>query len=295
MGIAPKRNRAERLRQMIKKIKQFKNLIMLSAGIVFLLIMYLNIHVVPVGYTGVFERLGQIDSRPVPNGQVTLTAPFMEHIYLVNNKQQEYETDTQIIGETRDHIAVNVKAVSVTYQINAVRSAWVCENVSDYEDSLLTDELIGSAVKTALSELSADEVMNLAKTEPLVLGRLTESLSGKYGADTVHVRKVLITRMELGKAYRAKSAALQEQARAEIANQTALAKAETDRKVALLVAETEAEKVRILARAEAEANEAIGESLNAKLIELRKIEKWDGKLPTVMGGNPSLLLGDLKK
>lgn len=262
---------------------------------VFLLMVYLNTHIVQTGYTGVLVRLGQIAESPVASGQITFTTPFIEHIYQVNNRQQEYETGAAITGETRDHIAVNVKTVSVTYQIDAGRSAWVFENVSDYEDSLLTDELIGSAVKTAMSELSADEVMNLAKTEPLVLKRLSESLSEKYGADTVHVRKVLITRMELGKAYRAKSAALQEQARAEIANQTALAKAETDKRVALLAVEAEAERMRILAKAESDANEALADSVSGKLIELRKIEKWDGKLPSVMGGKLNELLGDLKK
>ena len=107
----------------------------------------------------------------------------------------------------------------------------------------------------------------------------------------MYVRQVLINGVELEEAYREKLLALQEQARAEIANETALAKAETDRKVALLEAETEAERVRILAKAEAEANEALADSVSGKLIELRKIEKWDGRLPSVMSG----IFGDAKK
>ena len=276
-------------------IKQYKNLIMLLAGMIFLLIMYINVHVIPVGYTGVLEVLGRIDSKPVPNGRVTLTVPFMEHIYLVNNKQQEYEMSEAIAGETRDHIAVNVKEVFVTYQIAGERSVWLCENVADYENSLLTDEQIGSALKTVLSELSADEVMNLAKIEPLLRVKLSESLAVKYGADTVNVRQVVINGIELEEAYRAKLLALQEQARAEIANETALAKAETDRKVALLEAETEAERLRILAKAESEANEALADSVNGKLIELRKIEKWDGRLPSVMSGTPNVIFGEPRK
>lgn len=63
----------------------------------------------------------------------------------------------------------------------------------------------------------------------------------------------------------------------------------------MLDAEAEAEKVRILAKAQADGNEALADSVNGKLIELRKIEKWDGKLPAVMSGNPNELLGELKK
>ena len=280
---------------MIKKIKQFKNLIMLLSGLVFLFIMYLNMHVIPVGYTGVLVRLGRIAEQPVASGELTFTTPFVEHIRRVNNKQQEYETGQKICGETSDKAAVYANEVSVTYQIAVERSAWICANVNEY--NLLTDGLIASAVKAAMSELTAEEVTKRAKIEPLVLRKLSESLSEKYGTDTVHVRKVIINDMDFEKAYkdalRAKSVAEQERARAEIENQTA--KAEADKRVVILAAEAEAERIRISANAQAEANRAISESLSAELIELRKIEKWDGKLPAVMSGSPNELLGDFGK
>ena len=275
---------------MMATIKQFKNLIMLVLGIFLLLTLYLNTHIIQTGYTGVLVRFGQIDERPVPSGQLTFTTPFVERIYRVNNRQQEYCTSNKIWGETSDRTPVYANDVSVTYQIAADRSAWIYANVSDYTNSLLTDGLIASAVKSAMVELSPLDVTNRAKIEP--------SLAGKYGADTVYVNKVIINDMDFETAYneaiRAKSIAAQEQARAEIQNQAAIAKAEADKKVALLEAEAEAEKIRIAATAQAEANHLIQESITSELIEQRKIEKWDGKLPTVMGGNPNLLLGDLK-
>ena len=283
---------------MMATIKQFKNLIMLVLGIFLLLTLYLNTHIIQTGYTGVLVRFGQIDERPVPSGQLTFTTPFVERIYRVNNRQQEYCTSNKIWGETSDRTPVYANDVSVTYQIAADRSAWIYANVSDYTNSLLTDGLIASAVKSAMVELSPLDVTNRAKIEPLVLKKLSESLAGKYGADTVYVNKVIINDMDFETVYneaiRAKSIAAQEQARAEILNQTSIAKAEADKKVALLRAEAEAEKIRIAATAQAEANRLIQESITSELIEQRKIEKWDGKLPTVMGGNPNLLLGDLK-
>ena len=271
---------------------------MLVLGIFLLLTLYLNTYIMQTGYTGVLVRFGQIDERPVPSGQLTFTTPFVERIYQVNNKQQEYCTSKKIWGETSDRTPVYANDVSVTYQIAADRSAWIYANVSDYTSSLLTDGLIASAVKSAMVELSPLDVTNRAKIEPLVLKKLSESLTGKYGADTVYVKKVIIDEMDFETTYneaiRAKSIAAQEQARAEIQNQTAIAKAEADKRVVLLRAEAEAEKIRIAARAQAEANHLIQESISSELIELRKIEKWDGKLPTVMGGNPNLLFGDLQ-
>lgn len=64
-----------------------------------------------------------------------------------------------------------------------------------------------------------------------------------------------------------------------------------DKRVAVLNAEAEAEKVRIAAEAEAEANRLIQESLTGDLIELKKIEAWDGKLPGVLGSGADTLLG----
>jgi regulator of protease activity HflC (stomatin/prohibitin superfamily) len=92
-------------------------------------------------------------------------------------------------------------------------------------------------------------------------------------------------------AIQAKSIAAQTQAKASIENQTAIARAEADKKVALLKAEAEAEQLRIAAQAQAEANRVIQDSLTPELIELKKIEAWDGKLPTVVGSDTLLDIG----
>ena len=85
-------------------------------------------------------------------------------------------------------------------------------------------------------------------------------------------------------------------------NKTAIDKAEADKQVAIrnaeaeaekkrIAAEAEAEQVRIIAEAQADANRKIQESLTEDLIELKKIEAWDGKLPNVMGSDADILLG----
>ena len=62
-------------------------------------------------------------------------------------------------------------------------------------------------------------------------------------------------------------------------------KAEADKQVAITNAEAEAQKTSITADAQADANRKLAESLSNTLIEYQKIQKWDGKLPTVSGGN----------
>ena len=280
---------------MIATIKQFKNLIMLVTGIFFVLMLFLNTHIIPTGYTGVLVRFGQIDERPVQSGKLTFTTPFIEHIYRVNNKQQNFHVSNKIWGETNDKTPIFASDISVTYQIAAERSAWIYANVSDYTSSLITESLVASAVKSAMIELSPADVTNRTKIEPLILTRLSVSLAEKYGADTVYICKVIVGDMDFEEAYnkaiQAKSIAVQEQAKAEILNQTMVAKAEADKKASVLKAEAEAEKIRIAAEAQAKANTLINESLSPELIELRKIEAWDGKLPSVMGTGSGTLFG----
>ena len=258
-------------------------------------VVFNNVTIVPTGYTGVRVRFGQVQQQPVTSGRLMVTLPVVERIYTVNNKQQDYRIGNQIWGETDDKTPVYASDVTVTYQIEAERSAWIYANVTDYTYGLVSEPLVASAVKSAMVELSPGDVTNRARIEPLIQQKLTETLTEKYGADTVYINKVVVGNMDFEPAYneaiQAKSIAAQAQARATIENQTAIARAEADKKVALLKAEADAEQLRIAAQAQAEANRLIQDSLSPELIELKKVEAWDGKLPTVIGSDTLLGIG----
>ena len=73
--------------------------------------------------------------------------------------------------------------------------------------------------------------------------------------------------------------------------EAAIIKAEQEREVATINAEQakikaegEAEAERIKAKAQSEANKLIAESLTTELIEKIKYESWNGKLPSIIGG-----------
>lgn len=58
----------------------------------------------------------------------------------------------------------------------------------------------------------------------------------------------------------------------------------------LEASKAEAEKKVVQARAEAEANRVLQQSITPELIQLRAIERWDGKLPTSVGSGTLPLL-----
>ena len=78
--------------------KHFKNLMMTIAVIFLSFITFLSIHIIPTGYTGVLVHLGQIDERPVQSGGFIFTTPFIERLYCVNNKQQDFHVSNKIWG-----------------------------------------------------------------------------------------------------------------------------------------------------------------------------------------------------
>ena len=180
--------------------------------------------------------------------------------------------------------------VQPTRELEALRST--CRvailYVSDIKN-LVGDELVASAIKSAMAELGPNEVTNRTKIEPLAQQKLAESLVQKYGDDVVFVNKVVINDMNFEDAYneaiQQKSIAQQNADKQKIENEAAIAKAEADKQVAITKAEAEAQKTSIAADAQAEANRKLAESLSDTLIDYQKIQKWDGKLPTVSGGN----------
>ena len=243
--------------------------------------------IVPTGYTGVRTTFGQVSKNIVPQG-FNLKVPFVQAIELVNNKQQDTKIVAQVWGESSEKIPVYATEITVTFQVESGRSAWIFSNVTDTKD-LITQSLVSSAIKSAMVELPASEVTVRSKIEPLVKEELAESIDEKYGSDTISVLKVVIDQMDFEESYNNaisdKSIAMQRQAQQEIENNTAIAKAEADKKVAIANAEAEAEATRIAAEAEAAANKLIAESLTDEILKSKFYEKWDGKLPSVMGDN----------
>ena len=265
-----------------------KRVLMIPALILLLVLVSCSVHIVPTGYTGVKTSFGQIQEETIRSGGVNLTIPFVESIHKVNNKQQDKRIEARVWGEASDKTPVYASDVIVTYQVLPEKSAWIYANVSDSKN-LIGEELVASAIKATMVELAPGEVTNRTKIEPLVQQKLTQSLTQKYGESVVFVNKVVINDMDFEEAYNAaiqqKSIAQQNADKQKIENAAAIAKAEADKQVAITNAEAEAQKTAIKAEAQAQANKKIAESLSEALIEYQKIQKWDGKLPTVTGSS----------
>lgn len=277
--------------------KNIKKLIIAGVCVVLLLITGLSsFKIVPTGYTGVKTTFGQINEKPVSPG-ITFKIPFVQAIKKVNNKQQDAEFKDQIWAETSDRTAIFFENVAVTYQISAEKAAWLVANVSNYEDNILTQAVVASAIKTASKELTDIDATNRGKIEPLAQEKLQSILDGKYGKNTVAINRVTISNIDFEETYNDAIAAKQNAQlayeKAAIENKQAIEKAQADAEVKKKTAEGEAEAKKIKANAEAEANKKLNDSLTDKVLLNKYYEKWDGKLPTVSGDSSIILPSDI--
>ena len=269
-------------------------IIIALVGVV-LILLGATIQIIPTGYTGVRATFGQISEKPVDNG-FAATIPFVQTMTKINNKQQTVVLENEIWGETKNKTPVFATDTVISYKISAAKSAWIVANIADI-NNLIDGPTVASSIKSAMVELDEETVTVRSKIEPIVLERLQKSFDEKYGQGTVEIVKVVINNMDFEQSYNdaiaQKSIARQIQEKQAIENQTNIEKAEADKKVAIAAAEAKAEAKRIEAEAEAEANRKISASLTEDIIDNKAVDKWDGKLPVVSGGNSIVDVGDI--
>lgn len=265
------------------------------------------IQVVPAGSTGIRVTMGKVDPNLIPPGP-TFKLPFVQSIKTVNNKQQTYVFPDRVWGESSEQTVVYMENVAVSYQIMPEYSVWLYSNVTDYQNNALPPALLSSAMKAAMVELGANDVTNRAKIEPIALQKLQEALNVKYGGnEVVHVTSVNINNMDFednyNQAIEQRQIAQLEYEKQQIAIKTQLEKAEADKnereikanaaaKEKEIQADAEAKAIKAVADAQAEANEKLAKSLTKELVEYQKVEKWDGKMPQVSGGNAIIDMRD---
>jgi len=254
----------------------------LMGGVVFLavLIFSMSFTIIPTGYTGVRTTFGQIDEATLQNG-FNYNVPVVQSIEKVNNKQQDIVFEDQVWSETSERTALYFEGITVTYQINPEKSAWIFANVSNYEDSLVSQSLVGSAIKSSSKELSSTDVTNRSLIEPLAQGKIQSSLDDKYGENVVIVTKVVISNIDFEDSY---NAAIAEKQSAQLAYE----KQKIENQKAVETAEAEADAAKIKAEGEAEANKILSDSLSEDIFQQMMLDKWNGELPKVVSDSGSV-------
>jgi regulator of protease activity HflC (stomatin/prohibitin superfamily) len=207
--------------------------------------------------------------------------PFTEDIFTY---------PTMVQRKNYEKFTVNAKDASVftmdpqlAYHINPDKAAAIFvkyrKPINEIEDGYIRT-CIYEAYRTCGNAYTSDSLMsNRAKFEADVRARLEKSLAAE-GFIVDEFTSAITPPASLTEMIDAKNRAIQ----AALKANNEVKEAEANARIAVAKAEGEAKAMRIKADAEAYYNKAIAASLTQYVVMEDYIEKWDGKLPTVQGG-----------
>lgn len=235
-----------------------------------------SFHTVDSGEIAVVRNLGKITGTRDAGTNFDLW---------VTTSYQKYDTKVQNVDITTAAYSSDAQtmdvAMTLQYQIMPDK---VIDIATQYGTLEVLQGRIQSIViektKAVLSSHKAmDIIANRASISPEVENAIKEAVDDNY---YVSITAVVLTNIDFSdafeKAVEDKMIAEQAKLKAEYDNETKIAKAEAD-----------AQALMIAAQAEAEANKLLTQSLTDQVLESKFYEKWDGKLPQVMGEGSAIL------
>lgn len=243
-----------------------------------LLIVLLNsFTTVKAGHSGVVTTFGKVSDGVLSEG-LHFKIPFIQQIILVDNRVQKAEASCSSASKDLQTVS---STIAVNYKVLNGYSASVYKNIGmDYEAVIITPA-IQECVKAVTAKFTAEELITNRQN---VGDQMMELLKEKIGEYGIEIQIFNITAFDFTDEYNAAIEAKQ------TAQQNAL-KAQQD----LQRIKVEAEQTIAKAQAEAEAYRLKSEQLTPEILISNYIEKWDGKLPTMVSGDGGNMMIDISE
>jgi len=281
--------------------------IRLGAGFFIILIGFLVLRssvldwtIIPPGYTGIkVNRL--VDRGITPEDVITgfvffnpvqtsiiVYPTFVQRVIWTHDLKEGNPVNEELSFNTKDSVPVNLD-VAVSYMLDAKKAPdfyikFRADRIESFTHGYLRDTARNVVVAVG-SEYTFDEINGTRKEE--FLGRIEKEVNARLASFGVSIQQFglvgsLRPPQSLQEAVNAKTKAIQDSIRAE--NEVRAAQAEAKKRVAI-------------AEGEAAANRVLASSLNDRLLAWERlklqrtaIEKWDGQMPSVMGGQGNGML-----
>ncbi len=250
---------------------------------------------VPAGHVGVVEHFGKVKEVTLQPG-FHVTAYF-EHVHPVDIRTQRHNYQTEAFSSDIQQVGLTI-AVNENISPDAAYKIYTTVGMN-YLENLLEPRLMENA-KVVISKYTAESLIaNREKLSAEVLVKMQTDMA-QYG---IYVSAISIENIDFTDQYEAaieaKQVATQEKQKAQTEQERMTMEAEQSAKrkkieadaaaeVQKIQADAEAYAITAKAEAEAEANKKLNASITNELISYNQILRWDGKLPTFMGGESTM-------
>ena len=246
------------------------------------LLLFLSVRIVPVGHLGVVKHWGKVNHQNIlPEGLHFIT-PIRTTTAYISIKLLKYNQEATASSKDLQNVTT---VISIQFSLNEVSQLYQKIGIEDMVTHILLKPAVEESVKAVTAQYTAEELIKKRPEVKAQIGKtieafLNETLEGKkLSIQSLIIANVAITDFNFSAEF---NKSIEMKVRAE--QQALQAKNEKIKKIT--DAEAVAEKIRIesLARANAIRREARALKENPHLIEYKRMEKWDGKLPNVTGG-----------
>lgn len=229
---------------------------------------------VPTGHTGVVTTFGKVEDYTLEAG-VHFINPFSK-VIKIDNRTQKQSVEMNAFSSDIQEVQV---IYTINYSIDKANAQNLYKNIGlTYYETVILPKVTES-VKSIMAQYSAE---NLVSCRSEVAQKIESMLTTSLAKFNIHVVATSIEDLDFTDAFTDAVEAKQ------VAEQNKL-KAQTEAETKIIQAEAEAKVKLIEAEANAKANELLTESLTKDILQKLAIERWDGKLPTVLSDGSNIL------
>lgn len=243
-------------------------LLIVVVGVLISVFLLINLRIVQPYERAVMTSMGQIQSVAGPGINLTFW-PFTErHTYNVKNQVLLFNGGKVMSAATKDLQDAKL-SVAVNFHVDSASLKDIYLNFGYGYVENIVEPAVLDGVKSASSQFTAEEL--ITKRQEFVTAA-EKLISQKMGKIFMVLDKVAITNVQFSDSFNsAIEAKVRTQQQAEQAKNE-LKKTEYESQQKITRSKAEAETIRIQA-------EAIQSQGGAEYVNLKAVEKWDGKLP----------------
>lgn len=232
---------------------------------------------VQAGHSGVVLTFGKVSEAVLSEG-LHVKIPFIQQIIQIDNRVLKAEVDCSSASKDLQTVS---STIALNYRVRNEASAKIYKEVGLSYENVIINPAIQECVKAVTAKYTAEQLIT---ERQIISDQMKELLNEKISSYGLELEIFNIISFEFTAEYNAAIEAKQ------TAQQNAL-KAEQD----LQRIKVEAEQTVAQAQAEAEAYRLKSEQITPQMIAMEYIDKWDGKLPAVAGGDSSSMLIDISE
>lgn len=249
----------------------------LLGGLVIVYVLFASWYQVDQGERAVVLRFGELVGTSDPGLHFKL--PWVDSVRMISVQNQNNRY-TNLEAYSRDQQPANL-TVSVTYVVSDPSELYTQYGDLDTAVRRLIDPRLTAGIKTIFGQYDA---VRAIQERAALNNDFGTAVTSAIDGGPVNIISVQIENIDFSDAYE-QSVEQRMLAQVEIQKREQnLRTTEVEAQIARTKAEGEAEAIKLRGEAEGAAIRARAEALrmNADLVQLQAVEKWDGKLPTTM-------------